>query len=645
MNLKMSLDSKKNMVHRWNRNASVIAIKDFRFADLSAGFKISLNDLMLGFFVLQRNLLICANKMFLRQLGYENESELRGKPFEGLIFREDREKFKFNDWKNPGDQIDNKRMLRICTKDNRLLWAHICIKTLPCKTDDLHLGYILDVTQIKRNNDNITASLKKYRTILDDMEDSSSLILDDDWKPSEFQVIRRDVSEPKETEEKITEHHRRLEAIFTSVEDAIIAVDPQLNVIEANKATENICGVPVQNMIGRPFHDCPNNCSQSCIEVIRMTLEKKTTIKDFRVNCVDHGQQQTVGITSSPLLNQEGKFGGAVLRIRNLDVLNKSEPEMCTRHRFHNIIGQSEKMRSIYNLVENLADIDTTVLISGESGTGKELVAKALHYSGSRAAKPFVAVNCSALSESLLESELFGHIKGAFTGAIKSREGRFQSAGGGTILIDEIGDISPLIQVKLLRVLQEKTFERVGDTVPQKVDVRIIACTNKDLKKMVKLGEFREDLYYRLKVVEIDLPPLREREGDMALLVNHFHKMFNERFSRQVEAIDQEILDVFMNYSWPGNVRELEHVLEHAFVLSQDNVITLGNLPAEFRKHRQVKKSSLRQSLEETITDANLIRDALRKTKGNKSKAARLLGISRQTIYRKIDQYQISPNM
>ena len=304
-------------------------------------------------------------------------------------------------------------------------------------------------------------------------------------------------------------------------------------------------------------------------------------------------------------------------------------------------------MQDIYRLLEDLANLETTVLITGESGTGKELVARALHYSGQRAFRPFVTVNCSALAESLLESELFGHVKGAFTGAIKDKQGRFQAANGGTILLDEIGDISPLIQLKLLRVLQEKVFERVGESVPQKVDVRVIACTNKDLKEKVKRGEFRQDLYYRLKVVEVSLPPLRERLEDLPLLVNHFCHSFNERFKKNIEGISSEVLSRFMNYSWPGNVRELEHVMEHAFVLCRGPVITLDHLPLEIRDDgvtggaEKNVKIPVQETQPQEPNGSQQILNALNKAHWNKTKAARLLGISRRTIYRKIDLYQL----
>ena len=213
-------------------------------------------------------------------------------------------------------------------------------------------------------------------------------------------------------------------------------------------------------------------------------------------------------------------------------------------------------MLDIFRLLERLSEVDTTVLVTGESGTGKELVAKALHYMGGRSKQPIITVNCSALAETLLESELFGHVKGSFTGAIKDVRGRFESANGGSIILDEIGDISPKLQLKLLRVLQEKEFERVGDSTPIKVDVRVIACTNADLKEKIKTGEFREDLYYRLRVIEIPLPPLRERAEDIPLLIDKFCQTFNQTFGKMIDSLDEKAMQALLNYSWPGNVRE-----------------------------------------------------------------------------------------
>jgi two-component system response regulator HydG len=475
------------------------------------------------------------------------------------------------------------------------------------------------------------------------VDQSVSLIRNAEGVITGFRNVSVDITGRKEAENKLAEHRSRLEAIFRSVKDAIITVDPNLIVIEANKSTENICGTEVEEIVGKEFPQCQRHCNQACHEVLKQTLEKKTTIKEYRIECDNqHRLQQVVNVSSSPLLDPHGKFMGAVLIIRDITLLREIERELRERNQFQNLIGRNKTMQDIYSLLEDLANLDTAVLVTGESGTGKELVARALHYSGNRAFKPFVTVNCSALAESLLESELFGHVRGAFTGAIKDKQGRFQAANGGTILLDEIGDISPMIQLKLLRVLQEKEFERVGESTPQKVDVRVIASTNKDLKGKVNRGEFRQDLYYRLKVVEVALPPLRERLEDLPLLVDHFRCSFNERFNKHVEGISNEVLSTFMDYTWPGNVRELEHVMEHAFVLCHGATITMHHLPVDLRNIEQINDLPQIKTPVKKFDGGQDILDALNKTGWNKTKAARLLGISRQTVYRKINSQQFS---
>ncbi len=478
------------------------------------------------------------------------------------------------------------------------------------------------------------------------VEDSVSLIRNADGVGIGFRAVQRDVTDREESGKKLAEHRGRLETIFENVKDAIIMVNPELKVIEANKSTESLCGIAGKEITGQIFSDCLNQCNKTCCDVLKQTLEQKITITEYRIECGHQKRdQQLVSVNSSPLIDNQGNFTGAVLVIRDITLLRDLERELRERHRFQNIIGRSKKMQDTYRLLEDLANLETTVLVTGESGTGKELVAKALHYSGQRSFHPFVAVNCSALAESLLESELFGHVRGAFTGAIKDKQGRFEAANGGTIMLDEIGDISPLIQLKLLRVLQEKVFERVGESVPRKVDVRVIACTNKNLKEKVRRGEFREDLYYRLMIVEVALPPLRERMEDLPPLIDHFLHAFNERFQKDIEGVSQEVLNKFMLYSWPGNVRELEHTIEHAFILCRGKVITLEHLPTAIRDSIEADKIKTNgKQYAKKFTGEEKILEALDKTDGNKAKAARLLGINRRTLYRKINKKQTLPS-
>ena len=441
------------------------------------------------------------------------------------------------------------------------------------------------------------------------------------------------------------QNRRNLEAIFRSVNDAIITVDKNMQIIAANDATREICGMDPQEIVGKKFNQVTGYCAQSCYEALKEIVGTSKTIKDYRLECRKPTRpHQIVAVSSSPLRDSSDRNIGTVLVIRDLTREAEMEGELRGRYNLHNIVGKSHKLQSIFRLLDELMNTDTAVLITGETGTGKELVAKALHYGGVRASKPMVTVNCSALPENLLESELFGHVKGAFTGASKDRVGRFQAAHGGTIFLDEVGDIPPNLQLKLLRVLQEKTFERVGDSTTCQVDVRVIAATNCDLKKKVSLGEFREDLYYRLKVVEIPLPALRERREDIPLLINHFLTLFNESYHKSIEKISQDALKIFMLYPWPGNVRELQHAIEHAFVLCNSPTITVEDLPAELKDYSTQEEAPAPPDRPKisSLQPPDILQ-ALAKTGWNKAKAARLLGISRPTLYQLIDLHQLRP--
>ncbi len=437
----------------------------------------------------------------------------------------------------------------------------------------------------------------------------------------------------RSVEEENERIRNNLEAIFRSVNDGIITFSRDMTVIDANDAVEKICRIKPKSLIGKAISSIESPCNNACQNILIETLKRQTTIRESRIDCGQLEQKhQVVSVTSSPLINKNNKSIGAVLVVRDVTRLNDLENELRERHRFQNIIGKNSRMQEIYRLLEDLAQTDTTVLITGESGTGKELIAKALHYSGPRSFKPMVTVNCSALAENLLESELFGHVKGAFTGALKNKIGRFQAADHGTIFLDEIGDTAPSIQLKLLRVIQEKEFERVGDSTPVKVDVRIITSTNQPLKYKVENGEFREDLFYRLKVVEVVIPPLRERREDIGLLVIHFCDLFNGKFGKNIEGVSDDVLNLFKSYSWPGNIRELEHAIEHAFVLCHENMITIDHIPPEIKEY----KGSIKKPSNDDDVAARKIHEAMKQAEGNKAKAARLLGISRQTLYRKI---------
>ena len=423
-----------------------------------------------------------------------------------------------------------------------------------------------------------------------------------------------------------------LEAIFNSVEDAIVTVDKDLVVTELNSAVGTLCGVRRDTAKGAPVMGITFQCSGACLKALKETVATGEVIRLSNVGCASSKHpDQVVCVTATPLLKRDGTAIGGVMVIRDETPLLELKKCLAATRKFSRVIGQSPGMRRVLAMVDALADVQTSVLVTGESGTGKEVVADALHSVGSRRNANLVKVNCGALSEELLESELFGHVKGAFTGAHKDKIGRFQRADGGTLFLDEIGEMSPRMQVRFLRVLETMEFERVGESMPIKVDVRIVAATNRDLEKQMKSGGFREDLYFRLKVVEIPLPPLRERKEDIPLLVRHFLDKMNDKFSRTVEGVSDAVMDLFMAHPWPGNVRQLENTMEHAFALGRRNIIGTVDLPGDFLNGRG-------RSLKPEDRDAQAIFDALERAGQNKSEAARLLGISRRTLYRRLDE-------
>lgn len=313
--------------------------------------------------------------------------------------------------------------------------------------------------------------------------------------------------------------------------------------------------------------------------------------------------------------------------------------ELSKRYQFQDIIGKSAKMQAVFELIKTIAPTRSTVLIEGESGTGKELVARAIHETSLRCDCPFIALACGALPQSLLEAELFGYEKGAFTGAVTQKKGKIEIADGGTLFLDEIGDIDLKTQVDLLRFLQEREFRRLGGTDTIKVDVRIIAATNRNLKQLVAEGKFRDDLYYRLNVFTITLPPLRERKEDIPLLVTHFIEKFKVETNKNVDGISENAMQILMDYDWPGNVRQLENAIEYAFIVTKDNTIKPENLPKLTEKNPSLQTADTKQSLEQ-IEKQHII-NVLNQTNKNISKAAEILGINRATLYRKIKEYNI----
>ena len=463
----------------------------------------------------------------------------------------------------------------------------------------------------------------------------------------------------KKEAEKTRERYRiLLETIFKSVSDSIISVDKDHTILKMNLAATDFFkkthpdlreGSTLANM-------CPNRDLCQITANITKVIQTGIELKDHRVECILESPCKLLSICISPLDDGAGTTIGAVLVFR--DMSWKMEPRIQGRTQFHKMIGASAVMQNIYMMIENIGKVDTSVLITGASGTGKELAVHALHQESKRRERPLVMIDCTAIPENLLESELFGHKKGSFTGADENRGGRILQADGGTLFLDEIGNISMSVQLRLLRFLQEKTFYPVGSDKAIQVDVRVIAATNVPLKEKVVQGSFREDLYFRLRIIDIHLPPLREREGDVVLLANYFLQHFTEKLGKKFTGISEQALALLCEYNWPGNVRELEHVIERACVLSQGTTIFTENLPAEIVHQAQSGDSQTGPFMvEDRRTDSGLapgsppseqkqrvkeqIVESLRKAGGNKAKAARMLKIDRSTLYRKMRELHI----
>lgn len=458
-------------------------------------------------------------------------------------------------------------------------------------------------------------------------------------KPFDSQQIRsitRHALENRRLLQEREQYRANLEAINRSIVDAIVMVDNTLCLQHSNIAACQYGYSATQ--LGKAISQIPSICCDSCHSLLADTVRTGIRHELKRIECFDTTRQmRIISIVATPTIGEDGRRIGAVAVIRDETELDSLKRQLKQRSSFRDMVGQAPVMQQLFTRIEALADVSSTVLIYGESGTGKELVAKALHESGTRRNKPFVRLNCSALPEGLLESELFGHVRGAFTGAFKDKVGRFQKAHGGTIFLDEIGDISPALQIRLLRVLQEREIERVGDTTPIRIDVRILTATHRNLLEKVRRGEFRQDLYYRLNVVNLQVPPLRERLEDLPLLINHFLSQFSHKFSRSYTSVTEDVLAAFRAHPWPGNIRELEHLIEHACIISQSPVISSESLPPEFFQQTVQKPMSSATSTTTRQPSPLSLEQALQLTAGNRSEAARLLGISRRTLYRRLD--------
>ncbi len=378
--------------------------------------------------------------------------------------------------------------------------------------------------------------------------------------------------------------------ILNSIADGVFIVDRDWRIISFNRAAEAITGVPKAEALGSTCRDVfhSNVCDANC--VLKRSIQTDQPITNQQIYIVNaEGKEIPISISAAPLKDLAGNIIGGIETFRDISELTELRKQLTKQYSFQDIISKSKAVQKIFEILPDIATSDSTVLIQGESGTGKELFARAIHQLSRRKNKPLITVNSGALPDTLLESELFGYKAGAFTDAKKDKPGRFALAQGGSIFLDEIGDISPALQIRLLRVLQDKIYEPLGGTESVKADVRIIAATNKNLEQLVKEGKFREDLFYRLNVVSIMLPPLRERKEDIPLLINHFIDRFNKLKNKNITSVSDEVLAILMRHDFPGNVRELENIIEYAFILCHDQVIRVAHLPEHFRTKYAIK--------------------------------------------------------
>ena len=430
--------------------------------------------------------------------------------------------------------------------------------------------------------------------------------------------------------------------ILDSIADGVFTVDDNWRITSFNRAAEQITGVCREEAVGQRCKDVlkADVCEKGCI--LRKTIQSGKSIVNRTVHIVDAaGRRLPISISTALLKDEQGRIVGAVETFRDISVEEKLRNAIAERYSFEDIISKNNRMHQLFDILPDVADSASTVLLEGESGTGKELFARAIHHLSPRKKQPFIAVNCGALPDTLLESELFGYKAGAFTDAKKDKPGRFRLAERGTLFLDEVGDISPALQVRLLRVLQEKTYEPLGsvETVPS--DVRIIAATNRRLQELVKEGKFREDLYYRINVIRMELPPLRDRMEDIPLLADYFIHHFNLLQKKEISGLSGEALACLVSYHYPGNVRELQNMIEHAFILCKSGLIEPHHLPENICLPRSMESSGSNETMNMKDLEAVFITNMLRRHQWNRLQTAKALGIHKSTLFRKIKALRI----
>jgi PAS domain S-box-containing protein len=443
----------------------------------------------------------------------------------------------------------------------------------------------------------------------------------------------------------VTEHLKdQTHIILDSIADGVFTVDADLKVTSFNRSAETITGIKKEEAIGRHCWEVfkASICEKRC--AMKHTMKTGKPVVNQSIFIVNHrGDRIPVSISTALLRDQgEGVIGG-VETFRDLSVVEELRKELLGRHSFQDIISKNKEMRRLFQMLEQVSDTDATILLQGESGTGKELFAKAIHALSARRNGPLMTINCGSLPDTLLESELFGYEKGAHSTAFKDKPGRLALSNGGTLFLDEIGDVSPALQVRLLRVLQDKTYEPLGSTKSQKADVRIVAATNKNLEELVEQGKFRRDLYYRVNVVKLVLPPLRERKEDAPLLIEHFIRKFSRLMSKEIQGLSSEVVPVLMAHDFPGNIRELENIIEYATVVCKNGLIGIEHLPDYLKEEneRRSQKPSSEKANSLKDVERSYICEALDRNQWNRSATAAEMGIHPTTLWRKMKRFRI----
>ena len=548
-----------------------------------------------------KNILVF-NEAASRITGYD-EDEVIGKPFEFLFS------------KRPEDQKFIHQSL-----DENLAFSNISMNITDGKGNVKNV--LASITPIKRD-ENVLSVVFVFR------DTKEMLALAEEIQQKTFELI---------------DQKNKLDAIFNSNIEGTFTIDNDWTVTSFNTSAEKITGYKKSEAIGKKCWDIFNSslCRNGCH--MEQTIQKSKPMIGNELEIMHKdGKKIPIRVNSGILINNKNENIGAVETFIDISEIKNLSEHLSDIFKYENIVGRNKEIKQIITVLESVSQTDSSVLITGESGTGKELAARAIHINSPRKTGPFIAVNCSAFVESLIESELFGHEKGSFTGAIKTKIGKFELAKGGTLFLDEIGDLSLAVQTKFLRVLETREFERVGGNKTIKVEARIIAATNKHLSEEISVGRFREDLFYRINVINIHLPPLRERMDDLPLIVNHFIELFNKKFNKEIRQFSSQAFDILMDYEWPGNIRELENVIEHCFVLCNGKVIQVECLPKRLREQKKtvITSSNVIQKNGFKDVERELIISVLDKYDGNRTKAAKELNINPSTLWRKIKKLGI----